>query len=243
MPGSWGPWGPGSAAWSWDRGSRLRAPGSPPPWGRSRGRRWGGARETRGRGSPASLVPETRGPPSRPEGPPPSPPRWAVGDRGPGEREAPERPGLAGPGPQAQPALFRAGAGRFAPGPRVLCSSALRRPRCFFSRWGSCRPEGRSMKLLCVLAVVGSLLVPRPSQQVRRPAQPALPAPRRPGGGWKGCCPSPAPRRRAGRAAVGESLSGLGCRPLGRGSLQGPPLDLKRTRWSSSQGPVFGHVV
>lgn len=41
----------------------------------------------------------------------------------------------------------------------------------------------------------------------------------------------------------GRALSGLGRRPLGRGGLRGPRLDLKRARWSSSQGPVLGPAV
>lgn len=41
----------------------------------------------------------------------------------------------------------------------------------------------------------------------------------------------------------GRALSGLGRRPLGRDGLRGPRLDLKRARWSSSQGPVFGPAV
>lgn len=101
------------------------------------------------------------------------------------------------------------------------------------------------MKLLCVLAVVGSLLVP-PAQanKVRRPCTANLAcAPGVPEEGGRAA----APARPLGAARAvprwGSALSGLGCRPLGRGGLRGPPLDLKRTRWSSSQGPVFGHVV
>lgn len=134
----------------------------------------GGRRGDARQGSSAGLVPETRGPPSLPGGPAAEPAQWAVGDRGPGEREAPERPGLAGLGPRAQPPpSSRAGAGRLTPGPRVPCvHPPLPRLRISFPGGGSCRPrEGpRSMKLLCVVAVVGSLLVP-PAQanKVRRP--------------------------------------------------------------------------
>lgn len=163
--------------------------------------REGGGTRDGGRWPALSGGPEARGPAQ--EAPRPGAPGglWKSRPGGEGSAFADQAWKAQDPGPSSHPLTMPEQGGSLRG--RGCCVAA--RPfsaSVFLFQVGGLAGPGslRSMKLLCLVAVVASLLVlPAQANKVQLPCATTLPAPRHPGGG---CCSSPAPHSPSGRAGA-----------------------------------------
>lgn len=177
--------------------------------------REGGGTRDGGRWPALSGGPEARGPAQ--EAPAPGG-LWKSRPGGEGSAFADQAWKAQDPGPSSHPLPVPERGGSLRGRGCCVAARPFSASAFLFQVGGLAGPESlRSMKLLCLVAVVGSLLVlPAQANKVQLPCATTLPAPRHPGG-----ASAPARLLTPLRAVPVHVLSALGCRPPGEGASAG----------------------